>query len=84
VVTTPAAETDVRDLLAHFYTGPSLRAVADDGTAFLLAASHDEEGRRVSLCAACGRWSEGTADRCEACGAFAEVVVVTRPPRRVG
>jgi hypothetical protein len=84
VVTASAADMDVRDLLAHFYTGPSLRAVADDGTAFLLAASQDEEGRRVSLCAACGRWSEGAADRCEACGASTEVVVVTRSPRRVG
>jgi len=84
VVTAKAAETDVRDLLAHFYTGPSLRAVGEDGTAFLLPASHDEEGRTVSLCPACGRWHEGAASACPACGAAAEVVVVARAPRRVG
>jgi hypothetical protein len=84
VVTAKAAEMDVRDLLAHFYTGPSLRAIDDDGTAFLLPASSDEEGRIVSLCPACGRWHEGAASPCPACGAATEVVVAARPPRRVG
>jgi hypothetical protein len=84
VVTAKAAEMDVRDLLAHFYTGPSLRAVGDDGTAFLLPPSSDEEGRIVSLCPACGRWHEGTTSPCPACGAATEVVVAARPPRRVG
>jgi len=84
VVTAKAAEVDVRDLLAHFYTGPSLRAVGEDGTAFLLAASQEEEGRTVSLCPACGRWHEGAASPCPACGAATEVVVAARPPRRIG
>jgi hypothetical protein len=84
VVTAKAAEMDVRDLLAHFYTGPSLRAVAEDGTAFLLPASHEEEGRMVSLCPACGRWHEGGASPCPDCGAATEVVVAARLPRRVG
>jgi hypothetical protein len=84
VVTAKSAEVDVRDLLAHFYTGPSLRAVGEDGTAFLLPASQEEEGRTVSLCPACGRWQEGSASPCPACGAATEVVVAARPPRRVG
>jgi hypothetical protein len=84
VVTAKAAEMDVRDLLAHFYTGPSLRAVADDGTAFLLPASSDEEGRLVTLCAACARWHEGSSAACPDCGGPTEVVLALRPPRRVG
>jgi hypothetical protein len=84
VVTAKTEDVDVRDLLAHFYTGPSLRAVGDDGTAFLLPAAQDEEGRTVSLCPACGRWHEGAASPCPACGAATEVVVAARPPRRAG
>jgi hypothetical protein len=84
VVTAKAAEMDVRDLLAHFYTGPSLRAVADDGTAFLLPASSDEEGRLVTLCAKCARWHEGASAACPDCGGPTEVVLAMRPPRRVG
>jgi hypothetical protein len=84
VVTAKAAEMDVRDLLAHFYTGPSLRAVADDGTAFLLPAASDEEGRLVTLCAACGRWHDDASAACPDCGDPTEVVLATRPPRRVG
>jgi hypothetical protein len=84
VVTAKTEEVDVRDLLAHFYTGPSLRAVADDGTAFLLRAQGEEEGRLVTLCVACGRWAEGSAAACPDCGGPTEVVMAVRPPRRVG
>jgi hypothetical protein len=75
-------EVDLRDLLAHFYTGPSLRAVGEDGTAFLLPAASDEEGRVVTLCAACGRWAEDAHATCPSCGAPADPVLATRPPRR--
>lgn len=84
VVTSPANEVDVRDLLRHFYTGPSLRAVGSDGAAFLLPAASDEEGRTVSLCPACGRWHHGDVAMCPECGAATEVVVVARQPRRRG
>ncbi|HEX6750145.1 MAG TPA: hypothetical protein VF092_22815 [Longimicrobium sp.] len=84
VVTAKTEETDVRDLLAHFYTGPSLRAVADDGTAFLLPAQSDEEGRLITLCVKCGRWQEGAAAECAECGGPTEVVMAVRPPRRTG
>ena len=84
VVMSPAGEVDVRDLLRHFYTGPSLRAVGADGTAFLLPAASDEEGRIVSLCPACGRWHDGDVATCPECGAATEVVVVARQPRRRG
>jgi hypothetical protein len=77
-----AADVDVRDLLAHFYTGPSLRLVAADGTAFLLPAASEDEGRLVSLCQQCGRWSEGAGAECAACGGPAEVVRAVRPSRR--
>jgi hypothetical protein len=82
VVTSPAGETDVRDLLRHFYTGPSLRAVGPDGAAFLLPAASDEEGRIVGLCPACGRWHDGDAATCPECGAATEVMVVARRGRR--
>ncbi|MDB4951964.1 MAG: hypothetical protein JWM27_4613 [Gemmatimonadetes bacterium] len=81
-VVAKAGEVDVRDLLAHFYTGPSLRLVAPDGTAFLLPAASEEEGRLVSLCERCGRWSEGPAAGCPGCGGPAEVVRAVRPSRR--
>jgi hypothetical protein len=84
VVTQRSEEVDVRDLLAHFYTGPSLRVVGEDGSAFLLPASADAEGRMVTLCVACGTWSEGPGESCEACGGPSEVVVAVRPPRRTG
>ena len=84
VVTAKTDDVDVRDLLAHFYTGPSLRAVADDGTAFLLRAQGDEEGRLVTLCVKCGQWREGAAAQCPACAGPTEVVMAVRPPRRVG
>jgi len=84
VVTAKAEEGDVRDLLAHFYTGPSLRAVAQDGAAFLLPAQMEAEGRLVTLCEACGKYQEGVADSCPGCGAPAEVVLASRPTRRTG
>jgi hypothetical protein len=82
VVTAKAAEGDVRDLLAHFYTGPSLRAVGDDGTALLLPAAGEEEGRLVTLCVACRRWEEGARAACAECGGPVEVVMAARPARR--
>jgi hypothetical protein len=84
VVTAKSEDVDVRDLLAHFYTGPSLRGVADDGTAFLLRAQGEEEGRLVTLCEKCGRWHDGAAAACPACGGPTEVVMAVRPPRRTG
>jgi len=78
-----AGELDLRDLLAHFYTGPALRLVADDGTAFLLpGARDDDDARMVALCASCGRWAEGASATCDACGAATEVVSAARPARR--
>jgi hypothetical protein len=81
-VVAKAGDVDVRDLLAHFYTGPSLRMVAEDGTAFLLPASSEEEGRLVALCQACAHWSEGPASACPACGGPVDVVRAVRPTRR--
>ncbi|HEX2076379.1 MAG TPA: hypothetical protein VHG08_01685 [Longimicrobium sp.] len=77
-----AADVDLRDLLAHFYTGPSLRAAAADGTAFLLPAASEEEGRLVTLCPACQRWAEGAHAACPECGGPAEAVLAARPARR--
>ena len=77
-----AADVDLRDLLAHFYSGPSLRAVAEDGTAFLLPAASEEEGRLVTLCLACRRWAEGAAATCAECGGPVETVLAARPARR--
>jgi hypothetical protein len=75
----PAPDLDVRDLLAHFYTGPSLRLVGEDGTAFLLPARSEVEGPLVTLCRACGHWSDGAHGSCPHCGGPAEVVVAARP-----
>ncbi len=77
-----AAEVDLRDLLAHFYSGPSLRAVGDDGTAFLLPGASEDEGRLVTLCPACARWAEGPHAACPACGAPADTLMAARPARR--
>lgn len=77
-----AADVDLRDLLAHFYSGPSLRAVAEDGTAFLLPAASEEEGRLVTLCLACRHWEEGTHAACTECGGPVENVLAARPARR--
>src|SRR6202008_1899459 len=71
-------------LRALFSAGPPLRAVAADGTAFLLPASSDAEGRTVSLCAACGSWYEGDVPSGPGCGAATDVLVVARQGRRTG
>lgn len=81
-VLNPAGDIDVRDLLAHFYTGPSLRVQGADGEAFLLPAASEVEGPLVSLCQACSRWMPGAHDACEECGGPTDVVVAARPPRR--
>lgn len=78
-----AGELDVRDLMAHFYTGPSLRLVSEEGEAFLLPAATEAEGPLVTLCRSCSVWSEGAADSCSACGGKVVDVVVAAPaPRR--
>jgi hypothetical protein len=77
-----AGEVDLRDLLAHFYSGPSLRVQAEDGTAFLLPAQSEEEGRLITLCLACHAWSEGGHSTCESCGGPVETVLAARPARR--
>ncbi len=82
---TNAGDVDVRDLLAHFYTGPALRLVAADGVAFLLPeAAEAADGRLVTLCPRCGRWAEGSHPACPDCGAAAETMIATRPARRSG
>jgi hypothetical protein len=77
-----AADVDLRDLLAHFYSGPSLRVEAEDGTAFLLPAASEEEGRLVTLCLACHRWAEGAQSQCASCGGPVETLMAARPARR--
>jgi hypothetical protein len=81
-VVNDAAEVDVRDLLAHFYSGPSLRVHGEDGTAFLLPAATEEEGRLVTLCVACRHWEEGPHAQCPTCGGPVESVLASRPARR--
>lgn len=83
VVADAAPDLDLRDLLAHFYTGPSLRLVPAEGEPFLLPAASEAEGPRVSLCPKCGRWSEGVNESCPTCGAATDVVVAARPPGRL-
>lgn len=76
-------DVDVRDLLAHFYTGPSLRLVSDSGEPFLLPASTEVEGPLVTLCHACRTWCDGSPEACPDCGsAHVEVVIAARPSRR--
>lgn len=77
-----AADVDLRDLLAHFYTGPSLRLVGEGADPFLLPASTDAEGPRISLCPGCGRWFDGVHERCPECHSATDVVIAVRPPRR--
>lgn len=78
-----AGDLDVRDLLAHFYSGPSLRLVSEEGDAFLLPGQTEVEGPLITLCAACGHWASGAAESCGDCGSEAvDVVVAARPPRR--
>jgi hypothetical protein len=81
-VITRAGDVDLRDLLANFYNGPSLRVQAEDGTAFLLPAASEEEGRLVTLCLACHRWTEGAQRECQSCGGPVETVMAARPARR--
>lgn len=78
----PAPDVDVRDLLAHFYVGPSLRLVGADGQSFLLPGAAEVEGPTISLCVACGHWSEGAQESCPSCGAAVDVVIAARPPKR--
>ncbi|HYW13498.1 MAG TPA: hypothetical protein VE871_16170 [Longimicrobium sp.] len=77
-----AGDVDLRDLLAHFYNGPSLRVEAEDGTAFLLPAASEEEGRLVTLCLACHKWTEGAQSQCTSCDGPVEAVLAARPARR--
>jgi hypothetical protein len=77
-----AGEVDVRDLLAHFYTGPSLRLVGEDGAAILLPGASEEEGRIVALCQGCRQWHEGPHAACPACGGPVDEVLAARPARR--
>ena len=82
-VANPPEDLDLRNLLAHFYTGPGLRLVDSEGEALLLPAGADpEDGPLVSLCEACHRWTEGSVDACPNCGAPVSAVVATRPARR--
>jgi hypothetical protein len=81
-VANAAPDLDLRDLLAHFYTGPSLRLVPAEGDPFLLPAATDVEGPRISLCTACARWADGSYEKCPACGATTDVVIAARPPGR--
>lgn len=82
VVRNAAADIDVRDLLSHFYSGPSIRAVGENGEAFLLREAAEVEGPIVSLCQVCGRWAPGSLEDCPDCGAPTDVVVAARPARR--
>ena len=78
-----AGELDVRDLLAHFYSGPSLRLVGDGGEAILLPEANEPEGELVTLCHACSRWTDGSHPACPSCGSPAvDPVVAARPARR--
>jgi hypothetical protein len=77
-----APDLDVRDLLAHFYVGPSLRLIGADGEAFVLPAAVEAEGPLISLCAACSHWAEGAVESCPSCGGPVDVVIAARPPKR--
>jgi hypothetical protein len=80
-VLSPPEELDVRDLLAHFYVGPSLRVVGD-GEPWLMPEASEVEGPLITLCLSCGRWSEGAHGECPECGGAVDVVIAARPPRR--
>lgn len=77
-----ADDLDLRDLLAHFYSGPSLRLVGSDGEAFLLPAASEVEGPDVSLCHSCHNWQSGALETCPGCGSPMDVVIAARPTRR--
>ena len=82
-VANPPDDLDLRNLLAHFYTGPGLRLVDGEGNALLLpAAAEPDDGPLVSLCSSCRRWTDGPADGCPECGSPVETVVAMRPARR--
>lgn len=82
-ISNAAPDLDLRDLLAHFYTGPSLRLTGEGGDPFLLPAASETEGPLISLCVACGHWFDGGYENCQDCGAVTDIVVATRPPRRI-
>jgi hypothetical protein len=76
-------DLDVRDLLAAFYTGPSLRLVGPAGETFLLRGSSDTEGFPATLCRQCGGWAEGLHRDCLRCGSGqVERVTAVRQERR--
>jgi hypothetical protein len=78
-----ASDVDVRDLLARFYTGPSLRLVDESGAAFFLRGADEVEGPTITLCHSCGHWSEGSGNACSACGsASVDTVIAARVPTR--
>lgn len=82
-VSNPPDDLDLRDLLAHFYTGPGLRLLDPEGNALLLPArAEPEDGPLVSLCEGCGRWTEGPVPACPHCRAPVNTVVAMRPARR--
>lgn len=77
-----AGEVDVRDLLAHFYVGPSLRVAGEGGEPFLLPGASEVEGPVVSLCHACRHWTDGSHSACPNCAGVTDVVIAARPPKR--
>ena len=78
-----AADVDVRDLLAHFYTGPALRLVNEAGEPFLLSEAIEVDGEQITLCRSCSHWSYGSASACPECGSAAvETVIAAKPPKR--
>ncbi len=82
-ITNPPEDLDLRNLLAHFYTGPGLRLVDSEGNSLLLPAQADpEDGPLVSLCGACHRWTNSPVDACPECGSPVDTVIATRPARR--
>lgn len=82
-IANPPEDLDLRNLLAHFYTGPGLRLVDSEGNALLLPAQADpEDGPLVSLCRSCHRWNDGPVDACPECAGPVDTVVATRPARR--
>jgi hypothetical protein len=79
----PPEDLDLRNLLAHFYTGQGLRLVDSEGNALLLPGQVDpEDGPLVSLCGTCHRWTDGPVEACPECSSAVDTVVATRPARR--
>lgn len=80
VIEEASPDLDVRDLLAHFYAGPSLRLIGEKGEAFLLPAAGEVEGPPVTLCHACKQWSDGLIAECPHCGSDrVDPVIAVRP-----